>query len=161
MTTIAFRDGVMASDSRAYAGDSAHMGFKTKIFALEGRETQSLLGISSVEPGAGEALKAWIEGGSKKKDRPELNQMNFAALHVMPDGSAYFYINSFNPSGPVLDEFYAIGSGERYALGAMAMGARSKDAVGIAIRYDPWTSGEVNVLHMPVQQVKPDPYDMI
>lgn len=151
----------MASDSRAYAGDAAHMGFKTKIFALQGVRTQSLLGISSVEPGAGEALKAWIEGGCKKKDRPELSQMNFSALHVMPDGSAYFYINSFNPSGPVLDDYFAIGSGERYALGAMAMGANAFNAVSVALRLDPWTDGEINVLQMPVRQIKQDPLDTI
>lgn len=40
--------------------------------------------------------------------------------------------------------FYAIGSGRRLAIGAMAAGASAKEAVEIACRFDTHSRGPVN-----------------
>lgn len=50
MTTIAYRNGVMAADTRAYSGGKLPIGTKTKIERLE---DGTLLGVSSITPGGG------------------------------------------------------------------------------------------------------------
>ncbi len=44
----------------------------------------------------------------------------------------------------VIDDFYAIGSGAKVALGAMACGKSAIEAVRIAARFDPYTGGRIN-----------------
>lgn len=49
MTTIAYRDGMMAADSRAYAGNASPVGSKTKINRLK---EGSLFACSTSKTGA-------------------------------------------------------------------------------------------------------------
>jgi hypothetical protein len=135
MTTITYRAGVMAADSRAYAGYNAPLGQKTKIRRLD---DGTLIGCSSVQPGMGEAVLEWYGRGAKIEDAPK-GEAKFTLLAVKPDGAAYFASDSFNLSGPIRAEFFAIGSGEGAAHGAMHAGATAERAVEIACLVDVWS----------------------
>lgn len=144
MTTVAYRDGVMASDSRAYSGDRLPIGSKQKIRRLT---DGSLLGISSSIPGFAEALWKWIEAGRVYEDAPKATkELKFDILLVTPSGEVYYANDDFHFSGPLSAEYFAIGSGSFYAMGAMHVGATAQAAAECACALDVWSSHPVYTL---------------
>lgn len=137
MTTIAFRDGIMAADSRAYSGRNLYVGMKRKIHRVNGM----LVGISSSTVGVPEKVRRLIEDNGIEGSFED--PLDCSAIVVTRDGRVFYFDKSDTFSGPVQSEFLAIGSGEDYAMGAMAHGASAEDAVRIAIQYDPWSAGEI------------------
>lgn len=131
MTTIVYRDGVMAADSRATACNGS-ISRMTKLFRVRG----DIVGF------AGEASSALVfHDWYKRPDRKDIPQ-------ALRDGSADFSALVLTSKGlleydkwcramTVEDEFYAIGSGTLAALGAMHQGATARQAVAIACRIDP------------------------
>lgn len=132
MSTIAYRDGVMSSDTRAYAGFNLPIGEKRKIRATK---HGALVGVTTSHPGLGDAFLAWICDGAGEPDN-----VDYQAMIVEQNGDIYYYRNSGLPSGPLKAEFMAIGSGAEAALGAMWMGADAEEAVGVASNIDVWTA---------------------
>lgn len=132
MTTIVYRDGVMASDSRAYSGDKHPIGEKLKIRRLK---DGTLIGASSTEPGTGEKVLDWYEAG--RPEGFELTEFTFLAAH--PNGEVYYATGGPNLTGPLTAEFFTIGSGEQYAHGACLMGATAVEAVRAGCLADAWT----------------------
>jgi 20S proteasome alpha/beta subunit len=144
VTTITYRSGVMAADSRAYAGYNAALGSKTKIRRLT---DGTLVGCSSTQPGLGEAVLDWYANGAQPAALPPMRgDPNFTLLVVKPDGRALFANNGFHLSGPIEAEFFAIGSGEGPAQGAMHAGCSAEQAVEIACRVDVWSAPPIVTL---------------
>jgi hypothetical protein len=143
MTTIVYRDGVLASDSRAYSGDKTPIGWKKKIHRLA---DGTLLGVSTTSVGGDAQVRRWVEGGCQVVTNDSLKPESFTALMVRPDGGVFYASNNLEWSGPLTGAFWAIGSGEHFALGAMAVGASAEQAVAAAIELDPWSAGEINIL---------------
>lgn len=143
MTTIAYRDGIMAADSRAYAGSKHPIGTKAKIHRLA---DGSLFGASSSKVGQCDKLRRIVEerGVTATLD----DDVPVQAIVVCPSGEIWYFNDNDSFSGPVDAEFIAIGSGEEYAHGAMMMGADAARAVEIAIACDPWTGGQVQMLNL-------------
>ena len=146
MSVIVYHDGVMAADSRAYSGTKHPMGLKCKIHRLR---DGSLLGVSSSVVGFPEAFRNWLETGRKKEDM--IPEPSFDALLVRPGGGAFFYSNSYLPTGPLFGQPLTIGTGSKYALGAIHQGANAVRAVEVAIECDVWCGGPVHSfrLHEP------------
>lgn len=136
MTTVACRDGVMASDGQVTNGGIIVTSDTPKIFQHDG----CLLGVCGLY-GEMLALKKWFEGGMTGEN-PKLEE-DSEALILNPDGSLFgLWEKQFMV--PINDEpFSAIGSGRVIALGAMAMGATAIESVEVAIRYDIYSGGEV------------------
>jgi ATP-dependent protease HslVU (ClpYQ) peptidase subunit len=133
LTTIVYRDGVLAGDSRAYSGDKHPIGSKLKIRRLT---DGTLLGASSTIPGAGEKVLDWYAGGQKEDfDLPD----HFTLLVAKPNGEVFYANDSAIFSGPLTSDFFSIGSGEQYAHGALLMGASAVEAVRAACFADAWT----------------------
>ena len=105
MTTIAYRDGVMAADSRAYSGTRFPVGSKVKCRRLE---DGTLLGISSTVPGEAEAVARWFEAGADPKAGPA-SEPKHTLLAVRPNGEVFYSDDSYFLSGPLSGEFFAIG----------------------------------------------------
>lgn len=143
MTTIVFRDGIMAADTRAYSGASTPIGFKAKIHRLK---DGSLMGVSSTIPGQAEAFINWVNDGSNMETIDQLGELKLAAIVAMKDGNIIYFNDSPLPSGPIAGSFFAIGSGEQYALGALSCGATAEAAVTAAAQHDPWTGGEIHTV---------------
>jgi ATP-dependent protease HslVU (ClpYQ) peptidase subunit len=137
VTTIAYRDGVIAADTLISCGNHRD-GSYTKI-AKRGR----LLGGSSGSAAEGYAWLRWFEAGCKGEP-PKMLKTN--AFIAQPNGTLVFFGEDgsfpFKPNG----EFYAIGSGCEYAVGAMAFGASAPEAVRIAMQFDSGSAGEITVL---------------
>lgn len=137
MTTIAYTAGVMAADTRAYAGFNAVLGSKTKIRRLP---DGTLLGCSTNQVGFGEAVLDWFERGHDLANAPKAaGELKFSLLAVLASGDAFYASDSFHLSGPIHGEYFAVGSGEAVAQGAMRAGADAKRAVEIACECDVWS----------------------
>lgn len=142
MSVVAYRDGVMAADSKAFGGSyQPSPGAKTKLYRLA---DGSRLGVVTAVLGMGERFAAWMNAGGDPAawgtDKPDLR-----ALLVRPDGSVFLADDSVYFSGPIETEFYAIGSGSHYAMGAMALGATAGLAVEVACRFDPHCGGPIRL----------------
>lgn len=137
MTTIVYREGVLAADSQAYCGSRrVSLGTKVKVRRLE---DGTLIGASSSIVGATDDLLDWYEHDTPLPEKYD----SFQLLVVNPDGSAFLAFDNTSLSGPITGDYYAIGSGEDFALGALAMGASAEEAVRIASQFDYHTNDKI------------------
>lgn len=146
MTTIVYRDGTMAADSRAYAGDRNPIGYKIKIRAAVVDDVAYLVGVSTPAPGYGEAVLNWFEAGMNMHDTPPMPEQGFTLLAVDAAGQGYYASNSFYLSGPLEAPWWAIGSGDEFATGALERGSSAVEAVQVAKKHDQWTDGPIHTL---------------
>lgn len=78
---------------------------------------------------------------------------DFTAILVKPDQTAWLIEcgkkdhkeQSFAQMLSITHPFYAVGSGSKYAMGAMDQGASAEQAVKIAIKYDSSCGGSIQV----------------
>lgn len=141
MTTIVYRAGTMAADSRAWSGDKHPIGNKVKIRRLE---DGTLIGCSTTTPGGGEAVLDWYEAGHP--DEGHTLPESFTFLAVQKNGEVYYATDADFITGPLTADFFAIGSGEQYAMGALHMGATAEEAVRVACKADAWTGFPIHTI---------------
>lgn len=138
MTTIAYKDGVLASDTLGTSGGLRDCNRIQKVHKV---------GPLLVAGAGASALCArfteWVRAGMKG-DSPWTGNEGGNSLIIMPDDT----ILVFGMNGPwrVKQPVYAMGSGESLALGAMAAGASAEQAVEIAMRYDIYSGGEIRTV---------------
>lgn len=142
MTTIAYRNGILAADTATFI----HEG-NTRVPEGSGRKIVRLSDGSCV---AGSGIKReisefarWCETGNNPEKRPSFDLST--VIRVWPDGRGEVYDGKYDERDISGCEFYAIGSGSAAALGAMYAGASASEAVQIAMKIDPWTDGEVQI----------------
>jgi ATP-dependent protease HslVU (ClpYQ) peptidase subunit len=146
MTTIAYKDGVLACDS-AWSEDSRIIGLITKIKRLD---TGVLYGAA----GAGDdrALLTLLQKVREPDDLPSCDDLwnihsDISALVVFPDQSVYLVYTGSEDCGVMpLGEPAAVGSGKWLAIGAMEAGKSAVDAVKIACKRDCHSKGPVHSL---------------
>lgn len=144
MTTVAYRDGVMAADTLVSSGDILR-GETSKLWRMA---DGSLLGLCG-QAGFGDVIVAWLHGGANYGERPVIpDDANMWGLWVRPDGTVYA-MSSRLVLAPVEATFHAIGSGNELALGAMSMGASAEEAVEVAARFDLYTGGRIDKIALP------------
>lgn len=132
MTTIVCTRSSIFADKRSTGG---HIMRVTKLFRVNG----SIIGIA----GNIEQALRFVEWRRTPEAKPAFaDNSNFAALELTADGGIIWW-GAEMVGIPVEDEYFAIGSGSAYALGALAMGASPKDAIKIASRWDEATGSEV------------------
>lgn len=136
MTTIAYRDGVLAADTLFNANDMRD-SYGPKIF----RVGKVLVGVAG-SIAAGLRLRGWVESGMKGESP------YFGTDHGNGIVASEAGVMVWSGAGcwPVREPFYALGSGQAFAIGAMAAGKRSDQAVRIAARFDIYTGGKVTIL---------------
>lgn len=151
MTTITYRDGVMASDTLIVA-DTDAMGYCDKVFKINGY----LVGLA----GSKRFVTSFLSWAQKsfETDRP-LPEMPFWAEHskdhqdglwgyvVTPDRAIFRYETQGLPY-LVESEYVACGSGREYAMGAMACGKSPKEAVEVAMLFDRGSGGEIRSISL-------------
>ena len=130
MTTIAYRNGILAADTGVYSN-----GFCEARVSKIRKVLAGLVG-SSGNASHFKQFYTWVATNSER-DRPKLDREDsFDGIHVKPDGSIFIY-DRFMVAIPIHNtEFYALGSGREIAMGAMAMGAAPAEAIRIACRFD-------------------------
>lgn len=138
MTTIAVKDGVMCSDSQGTSSFILPCGIK-KIY----RVGDNHLGFSGSFPLV-EKFLDWYKG-SRERDLPgnelcvlEMDHKGNVTLFNLVGGE----VSSFS-----VGKYYAIGSGQDFAMGAMEVGASAEEAVKAAIKLDPDTGGRVKKVY--------------
>jgi hypothetical protein len=143
VTIIAYRAGVLAADRRCTHNGGVAFNVR-KVFrrASDG----ALVGGSGVA-GVSDAWIRWFlegETGPSPGLGKATDQTCCEVIVVRPDGS----VEAHDENGwtAVTAEFLAIGSGWRFAIGAMEMGAGAELAVEIASRRDVHCGGGVDVL---------------
>lgn len=134
MTTIASSRREVAFDTRTVE-DAKYWRADDKVV----RVRNYLVGCAGDDAQIQEFLRC-LRNPRRKK--PELSDL--VALALGPDG-IWHYRNSMVGT-PVHTPFFAIGSGEGYALGAMSAGKSPKEAVEIAADWDPNTGRPVLVM---------------
>lgn len=135
MTTIAWRQGVLASDCQASSGGLVTKA--TKLFS----DQHFAIGVSG-SLSHGLAFRRWFFQGMKG-DCP-LDDDTYALVMNLQTGEC----EQWETPGigiPVEDEFAAIGSGREFAYGAMHMGADAQMAIIVASRWDASTGMGVQV----------------
>ena len=136
MTTIAYRDGIMAADSQLTSGSIAVSGNVSKIHFKDGN-------VFAVSGLWGDTLKIlkWFEAGLKG-DIPKITD-DSQGLLLKADGTFYGLWENQTMVSLDQNEFYAIGSGADIALGAMEMGASAVESVEVGIKRDIYSGGKV------------------
>lgn len=158
MTTIVYRDGIMAADSRVVKGaegvpEAIMPERAVKLFRLA---DGTVAGIS----GDFEAALRWFDaakaGGLASVVGIDIGA-NTSILTATPgedDGVGgqalrmWMHAGSYLLGHPAMVGFYAMGSGKAAALGALYAGADALAAVQIAARIDPYTGGEIMTMRV-------------
>lgn len=152
MTTIAYRFGILAADSRATCeaeGMGTHTTHSQKLFSKEigrlGSRRRVWIALAG-DNGPGLLLLDWYSGpNSGKLPVPAQWRMDvdLAAL-VLDDGELYYVDEYLRPER--LDvEHMAIGTGAQAALAVMRYDpdCSAADAVAAASQVDPYTGGPI------------------
>lgn len=157
MTTIAFRDGILAADS-AITTAGVLDGYAEKIAA--NKKGDLFAGSGSFEEI--EEIKDWFLRGEKgpapeifrdEAGETETKVMVFRAsgridtMNSKPRWSPIFL--------PEALPFVSLGSGDHLALGALAMGATAVEAVQIASLFDGATNSRILVLPLGISNARP------
>lgn len=144
MTTIAYRDGVMASDSLVTKGHSHRDGTSQKVYRLGPPGRGILVGIAGQWPAA-QRLVDWLRAGAHGEPPDMGGEKGAEALIIMPDG----LIVSVTWAGweRYRAEYVTLGCGSDYASGAMAHGATAEEAVAASLVHESASGGPIQVVH--------------
>lgn len=143
MTTIVYRDGVMAADSRftieTEAG-GARMGRCEKLYRktvkIGKRTEEHIIGVSG-ESSPALVYLDWYGSGKPVPEVFAVAGADFGALIYNRHG--VFEVDAYCRPELVLEKFWAVGSGAKAALGAMHAGANARQACAIACKIDPYS----------------------
>lgn len=141
MTTVAYRNGALAGDTAISNAYSILPNAIHKVWAHHG-SLASAAGSASFHGNFGR----WFQSGevgapplaTKNADRYDVGMI------VRPGGN--IFLHEEEGWFEIHPEYYAIGSGREHAYGAFFMGATAEQAVAAAIKHDPDTAGDVDVV---------------
>lgn len=141
MTTIAYRDGVLAADTLV-TENGRRVGHVQKI----GKFGSVLWGVTGCLLHQ-VAFHDWLRGGLQGEP-PGMKTPEGATstVIVIADGRLLTFDEHGYDHMPMPD-YHAIGSGAALALGAMSAGASAYRAVEAAMKLDVHSGGEITVLH--------------
>lgn len=138
MTVIAIRDGIVAADSQL-SQNGRLVASMRKVVRLK---TGHIAGAGGRADGIGAFLQ-WAEQGG---EFPNVGDEDIDAFITTDDPCAITCYERHAMAYTVTGPFFAFGSGQPVALGAMAAGASAEEAVHIACRYAHGCGGEVVVM---------------
>jgi hypothetical protein len=138
VTTVAYRDGVLATDSRGVSGDIIADNHCQKLFVMQDGSLVAAAGNYSLIW----AFVNWMYEGDEKVDRPEVRERDTAVI-IHLDAAGRLWEFEGHDWAPCVAPFYAWGSGAMAALAAMHLGATAEEAVLTAIQVDPNSGGAV------------------
>lgn len=139
MTTIAYKDGVIAYDSRVTRGSLIDHDDYEKLIHRNGHQF--------LFTGCGADFAALMDEffGVKVSDNPlDANGLvitNGRICQIGRDAESGFWLDDV-----WMERSFAIGSGRDFALAAMDMGATAKEAVEVAAKRDVYTGGTIRTL---------------
>jgi len=140
MTTLVYRDGVLAADGQSQCSGWRQPGMMEKVWKVEGR----LIGAAG-DSNRVERFRRWAMAGGVG-ECPEMGDGSVGVI-VEQDGRVREF-ESVGELQPSHAPFYAWGSGMPAALAALYMGATAERAVEIAILVDSSSGGNVQTVRL-------------
>jgi len=137
VTTIAYRDGILAADSLVTLGDTKVHGSFQKIRRIDDYLIGTAGGVADSE-----RFIQWLKAGGED----ECPKGSYSALIIDPRGRLREIESGSLLPRPRNAKFAAIGSGAPYAIAAMWAGATAIEAVKIAAKIDTSTGLPVKSL---------------
>jgi ATP-dependent protease HslVU (ClpYQ) peptidase subunit len=155
MTTIAYKDGMMACDSCWTIGN-IHVTSLSKITRLPSGALLGQAGDNDCREMENFLSKVKTPRGlPTRKELLDL-RLEYAGLLVLPSKHIFKITCREDPLDykdevgftPISRKFAATGSGNELAIGAMAAGKTAREAVAIACEFDINTRGPVHVVRL-------------
>lgn len=141
MTVWAYKDGVLASDSRISTHSAGITGEMKKVI----KSGAGWLGAAAGNATDMAQFLRWVDEGREEDDATKLE--NVDGILISPKGKVFYVEGDLHPFA-VEAPFHAGGAGGYLAIGAMEMGATAEEAVHIAIKYNSSCGGEVQVVKL-------------
>jgi len=142
MTTIAYKDGVLACDSAITDGHLRIIGGGlNKFFRFEDDDGAGCWVACAGSLSQGLRFVQWFCGHNDELTDKEQDEME--ALVLYDDGTVELYDACLVPSVWDPTRSLAIGSGAAIAMAAMACGKTAAEAVELACEMDIYTAGPV------------------
>lgn len=147
MTTIAFKDGILAADRCTTMTGGAVDCIRFPNSARKIFDIEDVKGVTHFVTGAGNpdhimSLADWVQAGAVGKHPAFEETTGF----VFTPGRGVRIFSDSSRGDWIEVEMFALGSGDAYAIGAMAAGASAVDAIKIAAQFDSDTSEFVDVV---------------
>ncbi len=153
MTVIAYRDGVMASDTASYFGNIV----SPRVRKLARGNDGVLYGVCG-DGAASDAFLAWVKGGYQGP-RPD-------PVKASDDGSNFeiliaergkpLRMRHYDGESVFYGDYMAIGSGQPVALGALFSGSSAVMACQAAIAHYSHCGGQVETISFEAQDAATD-----
>lgn len=144
MTTIAYRDGILAADSQETMG-GMKLTSAPKITFLPA--SQTLIALAGDSEKCTRALAYFNRPDWREKvDEAPFFKKGFEAVVVTKE-RAYYCVNNC-VALPLGNPFIACASGWQLAMAALHMGLGPEDAVKFASELDVYTNSEVQVVNV-------------
>lgn len=154
MTTVAFKDGILAADSMITSEDTIISITEQKVF-----KTKKYLCAYCGELGIGQSFIEWVQNDFSKDYVPKnLSgeiKGDFTGIVIDKDSNIKIYQcdeNGMNSFSYGKQKIGAWGNGASFALGAMYAGVGAKQAVQIAAQLDTHTGGLINTVMFDVKE---------
>lgn len=138
MTTIVVTDHSVACDAMTQADGVIILTKMPKVIEMCGR----LFGIAG-DTAMLQPVASWVVAGASIDSHPK-GDWTVVEVYMGPSHLVQYW-TSGTPYPVVVETPFAMGSGERFAYGALDVGATAEEAVKAAIKRDPNSSGPVKV----------------
>ncbi|WP_426314533.1 hypothetical protein ACN9MF_28345 [Methylobacterium fujisawaense] len=134
MTTIAYRDGVMAADSGSWMGDACHRWARKLARGPDG----TLYGTAG-HAAECEAFLAWVRAGCagsapRAREEDDGRGSSFVVLVAPPEGGVRIRTARGDEVYPEA-AYFAVGAGKEVCFGALFMGATAEQALHAAMEH--------------------------
>ena len=159
MSTVVYKDGVMAADTRLTLGDEYQEGI------LKIGQTEHFLFGWAGRVGGMIPYYDWIKECEQRSlvpeswyDYAEANPVKEdwgTAMIADKDGKVWAISDSGLSVVRIPRGWDAIGSGAEYAIGALLSGKDAGEAVAVAMQVDTGTGGKVNTFTMGKSAIRP------
>jgi ATP-dependent HslUV protease subunit HslV len=148
MTTLAYRDQILAADSGAWVGNVMH---RTSAKLAK----DSLGRLHGVVGNAGEATTYlnWVRSGMEgpppmpKEIDPKDSTSSFIALIIELDGTIYMH-TAGGQEEHIDAPYFALGSGSEFAMGAMYAGGSAETAVHAAAAHSNYAATPIVTMRL-------------
>lgn len=138
MTTIAWDGKTLAGDGRVSSNEMVLPERFQKVVRGKKGHLGAIAGVTNMQS---ETFLDWVRRGCE--GNPISPKEDSVYILVTPRGIVQEFSKGENVMRLKHNGYYAWGSGRGYAVGALAHGASSREAVQIAMRFDPYTGGKI------------------
>jgi 20S proteasome alpha/beta subunit len=143
MTTIAYKDGILAADTQVTYQGNKNFARTKKIFELEHCIFGGAGTIAAIQE-----FKKFLEGKDFNKEifSKEVHRSDFIVIDKKTRQVTTYCEDLI--AEPVDAEYFAIGSGCHYAYGALATGVSVIEAIKIASKFDFNTNNHISTIEL-------------